>query len=507
MADLDGDGRPDLAAYNSQSREFSLYRNISLPGNVQFAPKVNIVASGPFIIGDVNADSKNDIITKNGNSLSIYKNQSQPGTFAFSGAISSGVAGVVHSLADINGDGYADVVSSDDANNKLSVTVNTSTVNTISFGSTIDYITGRRPYFMSVGDLNNDGRPDMISTNLSNTFSILRNKVTEPKLIPSGNNQVNSDVYFKVSVDSTVHAYNGNPYVQRHYDIQPENNPESSTATATLYFAQEDFDNFNLHVTANNKLPAHPTDITGKANLRVYQYHGTSSTSEPGSYTGKGIEINPDDSKIVWNASLQIWEVTFDIVGFSGFFLGSSGSSILPLTLMSFTVDDKSNNPVIRWTTSKEVNTKEFQLMRATGGEEFKCIATIRAKGNRNVTVSYQYSDTLNVDAVYYYRLKMIDIDGDITYSRIVSLVRKMPKGAFSIFPNPARSFTVVKHPVSRTQAELRIIDFSARVIKSFRIKANESRTDIDLNGIHPGTYKMVWSDGINTEQQSFMVR
>src|SRR6185436_3010675 len=96
-------------------------------------------------------------------------------------------------------------------------------------------------------------------------------------------------------------TFNGNAYVQRHYDIEPVNNPATATATVTLYFTQQDFDNFNAFPGHGLDLPHNPTDVANKANLRVYQYHGFSTTSLPGSYSGPAQEIDPGDNKIIWN--------------------------------------------------------------------------------------------------------------------------------------------------------------------------------------------------------------
>ena len=49
----------------------------------------------------------------------------------------------------------------------------------------------------------------------------------------------------KTTIDATVQSFGGNAYLQRHYDIEPMNNASTATATLTLYFTQQDFDNYN----------------------------------------------------------------------------------------------------------------------------------------------------------------------------------------------------------------------------------------------------------------------
>jgi hypothetical protein len=508
LDDVDSDGLPDLGVSDSETGRLSVMKNISSNGTVSFGNRIDVTAGGNFFFGDLDRDMRPDLVITRQGSVSVLKNSGTGTAIAFSPVATVVNAGLMHSLADINGDALPELLSYETEKHTVSITRNASTPGNVSFDAAFGFKTGNRPYMVNAGDLNNDGKPDIVTMNLTNTFTILRNKVSEPIVIPGDPNQATGNVLLKVSVDSTVHSYNGNPYVQRHYDIQPEIDPETSTATVTLYFTQSDFDNFNLRVVfENHKLPRSPSDVAGKANLRVYQYHGTSDSSKPGTYTGKGIEINPDDSKIIWNPSSSVWEVTFDIVGFSGFFISSSESSILPVSLLSFTVEQNGAHPILKWVSSKEVNTKRFELMKSMNAGEFRTIAVLDAKGNSMTDAAYQHRDTLHIEAIYYYKLKMIDIDGHYTFSKTISVSAKKINASFALFPNPASEFVVVKHPVSRKQSELRIIDMNGRVIQKFRVSSNATQTDLDIRGMAKGNYTVMWTDGSTMAQQSLLIK
>jgi hypothetical protein len=112
-------------------------------------------------------------------------------------------------------------------------------------------------------------------------------------------------------------------------DIEPANNPGTATATVTLYFTQQDFDNFNASSSHGPSLPSGPTDTAGIANLRIYQYHGASTSHLPGTYGGSAIIIDPTDNDITFDAVTRLWKVRFNVSGFSGFFAGSKGSSLV----------------------------------------------------------------------------------------------------------------------------------------------------------------------------------
>ncbi|MES1160686.1 MAG: hypothetical protein ABUM51_08015, partial [Bacteroidota bacterium] len=161
----------------------------------------------------------------------------------------------------------------------------------------------------------------------TSSYYLIGNSYTEESpcapistLTTSATNLISGQIKSCVVMDATVQSFNGIPYVQRHYSIEPQSFDGSATsATVTLYFTQSDFDAYNLARGTNPALPTGSTDAIGIANLRVTQFHGTGT--DPGTYVGGSGEIDPDDNNIVWNATASRWEITFNITGFSGFFV------------------------------------------------------------------------------------------------------------------------------------------------------------------------------------------
>ena len=242
-----------------------------------------------------------------------------------------------------------------------------------------------------------------------------------PAIAPSGANPVTGTIEKATTVDAEIQTLNNTPYVQRHYDIEPQINPATSTATLTLFFLQDDFDKYNASPNHGVNLPTGPGDIIGISNFRIYQYHGTSVLGIPGSYESNGIAINPDDDKIVWNVSSSVWEVTFDVTGFSGFF-ASSSSFALPVTLISFSGQLKSDEVLLQWETDREINFDHFNIEKSNDGNNFEKIATIQSLGTTQTIQRYQYREKPGSAQVYYYRLKMIDKDESYSYSKVVSI-------------------------------------------------------------------------------------
>lgn len=386
--DLDGDGRPDLVACSGNSGYLSFFLNTSTtPGTISFGAKQDITQFGHadnVAIGDVDGDGKADLVTANfsDGSVSLWVNTSSIGQLFFQRlpAYGAGVQPTHVILTDLNGDGKPEILTANYGDNTISVLKNTSTVGAPSFDAKVDYPTLKNPYSISVGDLDGDGRPDLVvpsdippsfglykntsdsstisfaprvddSTGYGPTYvgigdldgdgkpdlavanhydrvSILRNTTGEPTVVASGTHPVQGNINTEFYLDSTVQTANNSPYVQRHYDIEPANDPATATATVTLYFEQQDFDSFNAFPSHGPSLPTGPTDTAGIANLRIYQYHGTSASHLPDTYGGSAVIIDPADNDITFDAVAKRWKVRFNVTGFSGFFASSKGSTL-----------------------------------------------------------------------------------------------------------------------------------------------------------------------------------
>ncbi len=146
-------------------------------------------------------------------------------------------------------------------------------------------------------------------------------------------NAINGIVSTKVWVETVQPS----TFVKRHYQITPDNNASTASGRITLYFTQTEFDNFNVINTAM-PLPTNPTDAIGKANLLIEKRSGKSNdgTGLPNTYTGTITTINPTNADIVWNSTNNWWEVTFDVTGFSGFFIKTL-TTLLPVQWLSIT--------------------------------------------------------------------------------------------------------------------------------------------------------------------------
>jgi gliding motility-associated-like protein len=204
IGDIDGDGKPDLVVLNHSNNTVSVLRNTSSPGNPDFAARVNFATgSDPFFvaIGDIDGDGKPDIAVANSsdNSVSVLLNTSSPGNvgFAIKVDFATGMGPFSVAIGDIDGDGKADIATANAADNTVSVLLNTSSPGNASFAAEVVFASSSFPFCVIIGDLDGDGKPDLVVANAGvNTVSVFRNTGS------TGN------ISFAAKLDFTVSANN-----------------------------------------------------------------------------------------------------------------------------------------------------------------------------------------------------------------------------------------------------------------------------------------------------------
>jgi hypothetical protein len=179
--------------------------------------------------------------------------------------------------------------------------------------------------------------------------------------------------------------------------------------------------------------------------------------------------------------------------------IGSSsnwvGSSVLPITLINFSGVQKDGSNLLQWSTESEQNSAYFEVQRSENGSDFTDLARITAAGNSNVVRNYQYNDNeLSSSPVYYYRLKMVDIDGSSKFSPII-FIRNSNSGLTTVYPNPARNqITINISDKNLINTQVLLSDLNGKVMQ--RISLTQISTQVDMSRYGSGMYLLKFQDG-----------
>jgi hypothetical protein len=171
----------------------------------------------------------------------------------------------------------------------------------------------------------------------------------------------------------------------------------------------------------------------------------------------------------------------------------------LPLTLLSFSGSVSGDNDLIHWQTADEINTMEFVIERSTDGSNFSEAGTVTAH-NYPGENSYSFTDHILETANQFYRLKMVDIDGRLTYSGIIRLANS-PEKQMTIFPSPAS--TTITIGGLQNKGIVEISDLQGKILKRINV-IGQSQT-WNISGFPQGIYIVKYVDGEKASVQKIV--
>ncbi|QKG51389.1 T9SS type A sorting domain-containing protein [Hymenobacter sp. BRD67] len=180
--DINGDGYPDLVTTYFTSNSIAVLLNQK---DGTFAAPVTYVADAAgfatplgVTLSDFNKDGYSDIVASSevSGSVSVLLNK-KDGTFAAAVTYSTEASSFPQFLTagDVNGDGYPDIVTANFYTDDIGVLLNKKDG---TFASVALYPTGKStlPTGLALGDVNKDGYPDIVTTLLSGSAAVLLNK-------------------------------------------------------------------------------------------------------------------------------------------------------------------------------------------------------------------------------------------------------------------------------------------------------------------------------------------
>ena len=163
---------------------------------------------------------------------------------------------------------------------------------------------------------------------------------------------------------------------------------------------------------------------------------------------------------------------------------------VLPVTGLTIKGKNEGLNNRIDFETLAEINTAYMQVERSSNAVMFSPISSkILPRGNSNNGASYFFIDD-KILQTGYYRIRITDIDGQVSFSEIVVIKAEKSNRLFNVLSNPAHSIIEVG---LFTQQNVQIILTNAmgQIIYTSNKKPSYSILYIPLNNIAKGLYQL----------------
>jgi hypothetical protein len=180
-----------------------------------------------------------------------------------------------------------------------------------------------------------------------------------------------------------------------------------------------------------------------------------------------------------------------------------TAASSLPVNLEYFSAQKQSQKVQLRWSTALEVNSKEFVVERSANGRDFTALARVAAAGNSAEPHTYSLVDEKPLSGANFYRLKMVDKDGQNTVSRIIKVVFDRTV-VVTFAPNPVKSTLVINVIEAKEPVTVQLLDAQGKTLRQRVSPAGNNQPVIfNLDGVAKGTYilKMTASQSVQTEK------
>lgn len=294
------------------------------------------------------------------------------------------------------------------------------------------------------------------------------------------------------SVDYQVEIYASNPR-DFNYDL-----PGGIDRISGVRYLQIDRTGASNLVSASVSLSYDSDDgVTDPSNLRLLQFDGSTAWTDIG---GTGTASGAGS---ITSGSISSFNPLFVLGNASG------GSNPLPVSWLSFSVEQEDQIVLLNWATASEKNTDYYNVERSTDGINFITLGRVGAAGNATEITEYAFIDRQPVQNIAYYRIRQVDQDGTYSYSVIRVLQPDLKAEIMDIYPNP--SFGNMVRVVTAINwippVKIIVTDIQGRILRQTESMEEGTVFSLSPEGIPSGTQAFVSISDEKGHQQTGKLR
>jgi trimeric autotransporter adhesin len=243
--------------------------------------------------------------------------------------------------------------------------------------------------------------------------------------------------------------------------------------------------NSNYTIRVKGTVAASNT-ITGNAGL------GASNYLDLANITGNGqADLSDNDATGVGGVG-GTYQVSITTGGYGQnnhtIDFGFAPINVLPVKIVSFTAQPQGNQVLLRWEVADQTNINSYEVEYSTNVSRLTSFTSVAATNTLSTTYNAVHPNP--AAGINYYRLKVIDKDGSVTYSD----VRKVNFGkiaSVTLYPNPAKdevNLTLANSMVNKA-VTISVVSIEGKVLVTKRINAASQNEVVDVSQFASGKY------------------
>lgn len=175
----------------------------------------------------------------------------------------------------------------------------------------------------------------------------------------------------------------------------------------------------------------------------------------------------------------------------------------LPVTLLSFNVDNKESRVELAWSTAKEQDNKGFEIERSPDGKDWENIGFVNSlsqTGTSSIRLDYLATDPHPANGKNMYRLKQINYNGSYEYTPVRAVIFDGKDGKVNVYPNPVKDQLNISG--LKVNEMITLYDMTGRLI--YQSEAKDTEINIPVANITAGVYHLniIATDGATSSHK-----
>ncbi len=173
----------------------------------------------------------------------------------------------------------------------------------------------------------------------------------------------------------------------------------------------------------------------------------------------------------------------------------------LPLVIFNFTVQLKGTDAFVAWKIDEEEEIVQYAIEKSTDANNFETIFT----QTMSHQTRYGLKDSHLSGGNYYYRLRITNSDGSITYSQIAS-VTVQGDSKLLIHNNPAGDILTIQNEDALQARTVRLFDVQGREVFQTTMEQGITMISIDVQTQYAGMYVLTLSSPAQTLSSKLVI-